>query len=49
MKIILASGNDAHKRLRLVESRAQGPDHPVILGHNVSGNLKCIIVQVNDR
>ncbi|MBR2787767.1 MAG: class I SAM-dependent rRNA methyltransferase [Erysipelotrichaceae bacterium] len=49
MKIILASGNDAHKRLRLVESRAQGPDHPVILGHNVSDYLKCIIVQVNDR
>ena len=49
MKIILASGNDAHKRLRLVESRAQGPDHPVILGHNVSDYLKCIIVQVNER
>ena len=49
MKIILTAGNDAHKRLRLVENRAQGPDHPVILGHNVSDYLKCIIVQVNDR
>ena len=49
MKLILTAGNDAHKRLRLVESRAQGPDHPVILGHNVSDYLKCIIVQVNDR
>ena len=49
MKIILSAGNDAHKRLRLVESRAQGPDHPVILGNNVSDYLKCIIVQVNER
>ena len=49
MKIILASGNDAHKRLRLVENRAQSPDHPVIMGNNVSDYLKCIIYQVNDR
>ena len=49
MKIILNAGNDAHKRLRLVESRAQGPDHPIVMGNNVSDYLKCIIVQVNDR
>lgn len=49
MKIIVNAGNDAHKRLRLVESRAQGPDHPIIMGNNVSDYLKCIIVQVNDR
>lgn len=49
MKIILSSANDAHKRLRLVENRAQSPDHPVILGNNVSDYLKCIIFQVNDR
>ena len=49
MKIVLGAGNDAHKRLRLVENRAQGPDHPVILGNNVSDYLKCIIFQVNNR
>lgn len=49
MKIILSAANDAHKRLRLVESRAQAPDHPIILGNNVSEYLKCIIVQVNER
>lgn len=49
MKIILSAGNDAHKRLRIVESRAQAPDHPIILGNNVSDYLKCIIIQVNDR
>ena len=49
MKTILSAGNDAHKRLRLVENRAQGPDHPIVLGNNVSEYLKCIILQVNDR
>ncbi len=49
MKIILAAGNDAHKRLRIVENRAQSPDHPVILGNNVSDYLKCVILQVNRR
>ena len=49
MKIVLSAANDAHKRLRLVESRAQAPDHPIILGNNVSDYLKCAIFQVNDR
>ena len=49
MKIILSAANDSHKRLRLVESRAQAPDHPIILGNNVSDYLKCVIVQVNNR
>ena len=49
MKIILSAANDSHKRLRLVENRAQAPDHPIIIGHNISDYLKCVIVQVNDR
>lgn len=49
MKVILSAANDSHRRLRLVESRAQAPDHPIILGNNVSEYLKCIIVQVNKR
>ena len=49
MKIILSAGNDAHKRLRIVESRAQSSDHPVVLGNNVSDYLKCVIIQVNER
>lgn len=47
--IILNTANDAHKRLKLVESRSQSPDHPIILGNNVSEYLKCLIFQVNDR
>lgn len=49
LSILLNAANDAHKRLRLVENRAQSPDHPVILGNNVSDYLKCVILQVNDR
>ena len=49
MKIILSAANDSHKRLRLVENRAQAPDHPILLGSNVSDYLKCVIVQVNNR
>lgn len=49
LKIILSAANDSHKRLRLVENRAQAPDHPIILGNNVSDYLKCIIFQVNPR
>ena len=49
LKIILSAANDAHKRLRMVENRAQSPDHPILLGNNVSEYLKCVIVQVNDR
>ena len=49
MKIILDSANSAHKRLKLVENRAQAPDHPIVVGNNISEYLKCIIYQVNDR
>ena len=49
MKIILSAGNDAHKRLKLVEARSQDRDHPIILGNNVSEYLKCLIFEINDR
>ena len=49
MKIILSAGNDAHKRLKLIETRSQDRDHPITLGNNVSEYLKCIILQVKDR
>ena len=49
MKVIFEAANQAHKRLRLVENRAQAPDHPIIMGNNISEYLKCIIYQVNDR
>ena len=48
-KIILNSANDAHKRLKMIECRAQSKDHPIILGNNISEYLKCLIFEVNDR
>lgn len=48
-KIILSAGNDAHKRLKLIEVRSQDRDHPIILGNNVSEYLKCMIFEVNER
>ena len=49
LKIILNAGNDAHKRLKLIETRAQDRDHPIVLGNNVSEYLKCMIFEVNER
>lgn len=49
LKVILSAGNDAHKRLKLIESRSQDRDHPIILGNNVSEYLKCMIFEVRNR
>jgi len=49
LQIIHSASKDAHKRLKLVESRSQNKDHPIMLGNNISSYLKCFIFQVNDR
>lgn len=37
---------DARRRLRLVEERAQAPDHPIVVGYPESHYLKCLIYEV---
>lgn len=37
---------DARRRLRLVEERAQGVDHPIVMGYDESHYLKCLIFEV---
>lgn len=37
---------DARRRLRLVEERAQGKDHPIVVGYDESHYLKCLIYEV---
>lgn len=37
---------DARRRLRLVEERAQGIDHPIVVGYEESHYLKCLIYEV---
>lgn len=49
MKILMEAAKSAHKTLRLVETRTQDSDHPILMGTNVSEYLKCIIVQVNNK
>jgi 23S rRNA (cytosine1962-C5)-methyltransferase len=37
---------DARRRLRLIEDRAQAPDHPIVIGYPESHYLKCLIYEV---
>ena len=43
------AANEAHRRLRLIEARAQSPDHPVLLGAGESSYLKFNIYQVTEQ
>ena len=49
LETVSKAAKDAHKRLRLVESRAQSPDHPIVLGMEESSYLKFLIFQVYDE
>ncbi len=44
--VVADAALDARRRLRLVEERAQGVDHPIVVGYDESHYLKCLIYQV---
>jgi len=46
--IVAEAGNDAHRRLQLVEKRMQASDHPIYMGVPETYYLKCVIVRVMD-
>jgi 23S rRNA (cytosine1962-C5)-methyltransferase len=46
--IIAEAGNDAHRKLQLVEKRTQASDHPILLGVPETYYLKCVIVRALD-
>ncbi len=46
--IIAEAGNDAHRKLQLLEKRTQASDHPILLGVPETYYLKCVIVRVVD-
>jgi 23S rRNA (cytosine1962-C5)-methyltransferase len=46
--IIAQAANDAHRKLQVVEKRAQASDHPVLLGVPETYYLKCVIARVLD-
>ena len=46
--LIAEAGNDAHRRVQLVEKRMQASDHPIYLGVPETYYLKCVIVRMLD-
>lgn len=44
--MLQAAARDAHRQIRLLEHRGQGPDHPVLAGMPETRYLKCFVVQV---
>ena len=49
LKTIKEAAKDAHKRLRQIEFRQQGPDHPILWANDTSYYLKFLIFQVCDE
>ena len=48
LRIVAEAGRDAHRELRLMESRGQAKDHPVLPNVPETGYLKCLIFHVSD-
>ncbi len=44
--VVADAAYDAKRRLRLIEERAQGVDHPIVVGYDESHYLKCHIYEV---
>jgi len=45
-EVIADAARDARRRLRLIEARAQPPDHPMVVGYPESHYLKCYLYEV---
>lgn len=48
-QVVTEAALDARRRIRLVEERAQAPDHPILVGYDESHYLKCLIFEVSDN
>jgi 23S rRNA (cytosine1962-C5)-methyltransferase len=46
-EMVTEAAVDAHRAARILESRGQAKDHPVLLGVPETGYLKCLIVSVS--
>lgn len=44
--VVADAALDARRRLRLIEERTQGLDHPIVVGYEESHYLKCLIYEV---
>jgi 23S rRNA (cytosine1962-C5)-methyltransferase len=47
-KVVAEAAQDAHKSLRVVESRGASKDHPVLLNVPETSYLKCLILRVSN-
>ncbi|MGE5591622.1 MAG: class I SAM-dependent rRNA methyltransferase [Bacillota bacterium] len=45
-EVVKDAARDVRRPLRLVEERAQGKDHPILLGVDETHYLKCLVLQV---
>ncbi|MFY9646182.1 MAG: class I SAM-dependent rRNA methyltransferase [Terriglobales bacterium] len=48
MDVVSAAARDAHKDLRLIESRGAAKDHPILLNAPETGYLQCLIMTVSN-
>ena len=48
MEVVADAARDAHKSLRLLESRSQAKDHPILLNVPETSYLKCLIFYVSN-
>jgi len=48
LKVVADAARDAHRNLRILETRAQAKDHPILLGIPETAYLKCLILSVSD-
>jgi 23S rRNA (cytosine1962-C5)-methyltransferase len=46
-EMVADASGDAHRSARILESRTQSRDHPILLGVPESGYLKCLILSVS--
>ncbi|HEX4484996.1 MAG TPA: class I SAM-dependent rRNA methyltransferase [Terriglobales bacterium] len=48
LEIVSEAAGDAHRNVRVLESRVQAKDHPILLGVPETGYLKCLILSVSN-
>jgi 23S rRNA (cytosine1962-C5)-methyltransferase len=48
LKVVAAAAQDAHKSVRVIESRGAAKDHPVLLNVPETSYLNCLIMSVSN-
>ena len=48
LNIVAAAARDAHREVRVLESRAQSKDHPILPSVPETAYLKCLILSVSN-